>query len=132
MWPILTLLLACDFGAEDLSRVTDDAALTTTVAVRQCLSGAVQLRKEGQAESASAAVLGCYRTHFEPFETPLRAYNRKATLSLEYEFGRVALQMSQAGSGNSAIDMAGRLGDRVERVLAHMPTAVSPKDTGGG
>ena len=61
-------------------------------------------------------------------ERPLRAHNRKATLSLEYEFGRVASHMSQSGSGQAANGMASRLADRLERVLATMPVAAP--DTG--
>lgn len=125
---LLLLLLACGSGEEDVPLVTESAAQSTSALVRQCLEGAIKLREEGQAEAASAAVLGCYGTHFEPMERPLRAHNRKATLSLEYEFGRVASHMSQSGSGQAANGMASRLADRLERVLATMPVAAP--DTG--
>ncbi len=131
MWRFVTLLIACGTGADEAPVVTGDVAQTAAMSVRQCLDAAVKLRGEGQASQASAAVLDCYTAHFEPFEGPLRAYNRKATLSLEYEFGRVAGHMAQDGSGQAAMSMAGRLADRVERVVASMPVAPSVADTGG-
>jgi hypothetical protein len=131
MWPFLTLLLACGSGSEPVPLVSQDAAQTTAAAVRKCLDVAVKIRSDGQPKAASGAVLACYAAHFEPIERALRAHNRKATLSLEYEFGRVANHLSQSGSGSEASAMAGRLADRVERVLASMPVAPAAGDTGG-
>jgi hypothetical protein len=131
MWPFLTFLLACGSGADGLHPVSEDAAQSASTAVRQCLDTASRLRSEEHPEKASSAVLACYSAHFEPMERPLRAHNRKATLSLEYEFGRVAGHMAQAGNGSEAIGMAGRLADRVERVLASMPVVSAAADTGG-
>ncbi len=125
---LLILLMACGSGEDDVPVVTESAAQSTSALVRQCLDGAIKLREEGQADAASAAVMGCYVTHFEPMERPLRAHNRKATLSLEYEFGRVARHMGQSGTGQAANGMASRLADRLERVLATMP--VTTPDTG--
>jgi hypothetical protein len=130
MWPILTLLLACGTSSPEVPEVTEDAAQTTAAFVRQCLDASVKLRTEGQSEDAGKAVLACYTAHFEPIEGALRAHNRKATLSLEYEFGRVAGGMAQEGSGTAAIGMAGRLADRVERVLTSLPVVPSSRDTG--
>lgn len=131
MWPFLILLLACGSGSEPVPLVSQDAARSTAAAVRKCLDVAVKIRSDGQTKAASEAVLACYIAHFEPIERPLRAHNRKATLSLEYEFGRVASHMSQDGSGTAAIAMAGRLSDRVERVVASMPVLPTAVDTGG-
>lgn len=128
MWPFLILLFACSSGTEEVPLVTEDAAQTASATVRQCLDASIKLRQDGAAEAASAAVLACYAAHFEPIEGPLRAHNRKATLSLEYEFGRVSSHMGQSGSGQAAIGMAARLADRVERVMASLP--VSTPDTG--
>jgi len=131
MWPFLNLFLACGMGAPEVPTVTDDAAQSTAAEVRRCLDSAILLRTQGESEAAGKAVLGCYGAHFEPIERPLRAHNRKATLSLEYEFGRVAGRISQEGSGTAAIGMANRLADRVERVLASMPVVSTAGDTGG-
>ena len=128
MWPFLSLLIAGGSGTEEVPLLTEDVAQTASATVRQCLDASIKLRQDGDSSAASAAVLACYAVHFEPMEGPLRAHNRKATLSLEYEFGRVASHMAQSGSGQAATGMAARLADRVERVMASLP--VSTPDTG--
>jgi hypothetical protein len=75
------------------------------------------------------AVLGCYRAHFEPIEPVMRSHARRATLSLEYGFGRVARTMAREGTAETAASVAEQLADRVEGVLETIPVAPAPSST---
>jgi len=82
---------------------------------------ATGIHEQGDRAGASEHVMDCYNQHFAPLEPTLRAHNRRATLSLEYGFGVVADSMTRRRSEPAVA--ANMLADRVESVLASIPTS---------
>jgi hypothetical protein len=131
---LLLLLLACDPAQPEAIVVTEDVVHLAAASVRSCLTEAGKLSQQGRRAAAKEQVFGCYRAHFEPIEPVLRSHNRRATLSLEYGFGRVASVVGRANSTEAAATVVAQLSDRVEGVLDALPTVpapiLHPKDTG--
>jgi len=128
--PFLAIILACGSPAPEVEPVSQDVVQTAATTIRACLLQAAELRKQDRRTDARGQVLGCYRAHFEPLEPVLRAHNRRATLSLEYGFGRVASVMGQKGTIGSAQTIAEQLADRVEGVLDSLPARPAPSAPG--
>jgi hypothetical protein len=120
------LISACTLVPEPAPVVSADRVSESGGAIRNCLRVASGLREQGDREASSAHVLACYEKHFTPLEPTLREHNRRATLSLEFGFGLLALSMSQRRGEH--VVAAGMLSDRVESVLASIPKSAVSTD----
>jgi hypothetical protein len=131
---LLLLFLACDPAQPEAIVITEDVVHSAAANVRSCLTKAGKLSQQGRQAAATEQVFGCYRAHFEPIEPVLRSHNRRATLSLEYGFGRAASAVGHANASATAATVVAQLSDRVEGVLDALPTVPAPsletKDTG--
>jgi hypothetical protein len=128
------LLIACSNLGSSVAPVPKSVVQDSGESVRSCLAAAVQFADPP--ERGRRAIALCYRTYFEPLEPTLRAHNPRATLSLEYGFGKLAAELSSRSEPQELALGAAMLADRVESVLATLPTVASkqaahPGDTGG-
>lgn len=74
-----------------------DGPREVLAAVRLEVLGASTDWSNGDREAASARVLRAYVARFEPVEGALRAVDPRATLELEYSFGRLAARLARPG-----------------------------------
>ena len=124
MFWALAIIVGCGTGSGTETEVSPQRAAATADTLRNCLKIAGGLHSQDKLDAAVDQVYGCYEGHFAPMEPLLRAQNRRATLSLEYGFGRLAVNMGKR-RGDPAGE-AEQLSDRVESVIA----SVQPTNAG--
>ena len=129
MWSAFLFLFACSMVEEVPATVGVNRVAESGGAIRNCLRVATGIHKQGDRAGASAQVMHCYNQHFAPLKPVLREHNRRATLSLEYGFGLVARSMTRRRSEPAVA--AQMLADRVESVLATIPTEPQSEEENG-
>jgi len=122
-WAFLIIVGCSEIGSSD-APVTLVRAVASVEPIRNCLKVAGGLHSQDKYESATAQVHTCYEEHFTPLETLLREHNRRATLSLEYGFGTLAVSMSRPNT--DADSKANQLADRLEAVIDSIAATASP------
>ena len=90
-------------------------AVASVEPIRNCLKVAGGLHTQEKLDGAVTQVETCYEEHFTPLEVLLREHNKRATLSLEYGFGALAVSMGRRNSEADA--QADQLADRLEAVI---------------
>ena len=130
-WAFLIIVGCSELEPED-APVTLVRAIASVGPIRNCLKVAGGLYSQDKLEGAVTQVHTCYEEHFTPLEVLLREHNRRATLSLEYGFGALAVSMGKRNSGADA--QAEQLADRLEAVIdsiaasePQLGTAVAPE-----
>ncbi len=131
-WAFLIIVGCSELKPGD-APVTLVRAIASIGPIRNCLKVAGGLHSQGKLDGAVTQVYTCYEDHFTPLEVLLREHNSRATLSLEYGFGALAVSM---GRRNSRADVqAGQLADRLEAVIdsiaasdPQLGTVVAPKE----
>lgn len=120
----LTIISACGVVEEPAESVSPVEAAATADTLRNCLTIAGGLRAQDRNDAAVEQVYTCYDRHFAPMEPMLREKNRRATMSLEYGFGVLALNMSKRRG--DPIAEAVQLADRVEAVIDSVQSDAQP------
>jgi hypothetical protein len=130
-WAFLIIVGCSELESGD-APVTLVRAVASVGAIRNCLKVAGGLYSQDKRESAVTQVYTCYEEHFTPLEGLLREHNSRATMSLEYGFGALAVSMGQRNSRAEA--QAEQLADRLEAVIdsiaaseQQLGTAVAPE-----
>ncbi|MFM2246113.1 MAG: hypothetical protein RL071_2187 [Pseudomonadota bacterium] len=90
-------------------------------AVRLEVLGASTDWSNGDREAASARVLRAYVARFEPVEGALRAVDPRATLELEYSFGRLAARLARPGEPLAVAKHVQALTGQLDGLAARLP-----------
>ena len=127
IWALM-IISACGVVEEPAESVSPIEAAATADTLRNCLTIAGGLRAQDRNDAAVEQVYTCYDRHFAPMEPMLREKNRRATMSLEYGFGVLAVNMGK--NRGDPIAEAVQLADRVEAVIDSVQSnAPSPVPT---
>ena len=113
-WAFL-IIVGCSVVVSGDAPATLVRAVASVEPIRNCLKVAGGLHTQNKLDAAVTKVHTCYEEHFTPLEELLRDHNRRATLSLEYGFGALAVSMGRSKSG--ADSQAEQLADRLEAVI---------------
>ena len=111
----LAILTGCAAVSEPEAEVSPVQAAATADTLRNCLTIAGGLRAQEEHDAAVRQVYTCYERHFAPMEGMLREQNNRATMSLEYGLGVLAVNMGK--KRGDPIAEAIQLADRVEAVI---------------
>ena len=125
-WAFL-IIVGCSGVEPGGAPVTLVRAVGSIGPIRNCLKVAGGLYSQDKLDVAVTQVNTCYEEHFTPLEALLREHNSRATLSLEYGFGTLAVSMGQPNSG--ADTQAEQLADRLEAVIDSIAASESPQST---
>jgi hypothetical protein len=90
-------------------------------AVRLEVLGASTDWSNGDRDAASARVLRAYVTRFEPLEPSLRAVDSRATLELEYSFGRLAARLARPGEALAVAKQVQALTAQLDALAERLP-----------
>lgn len=99
--------------------------------IRRDLQAAQRLWSDQKRAEAAAAVRRTYQERFEPLEPALRAVDPQGTLSLEYDFGRLARTLSRPGKAAEVGVEVRALGDRLLAAQAGLPVEAPPTPAPG-
>lgn len=123
IWALM-IISACGVVEEPAESVSPVEAAATADTLRNCLTIAGGLRAQERNDAAVEQVYTCYDRHFAPMEPMLREKNRRATMSLEYGFGVLAVNMGKRRG--DPIAEAVQLADRVEAVIDSVQSNAAP------
>ena len=120
------IIVGCSEVVSGDAPVTLVRAVASVQPIRNCLKVAGGLYVQEKRDAAVNQVHVCYEEHFSPLKPLLREHNRRATLSLEYGFGTLAVAMGRHKSGADA--QAEQLADRLEAVVDSIASSESQND----